>query len=375
MAVNGEVQEYRKYWDKYYHMFHVIGTIALDDISSMSEYPYDFFWFGDLPYVSQEKKDKTINNFLKDEMGGKEKRLTDDVMNAYSDCMREVQFGEDYPDKKFLLIRPAEYYEGLGWIALNVARGVAYAKKKGYIPVVDMKTQKTQYLEREEYGIINAYTKFFRQPTEYDLEDIASARTVWLKYGSMMWMSKKELNELHMPKMQLELDEKCKEFKKCFHHKKVLGVLFRGTDYANLKPYGHSVQPDLAMMIETVKQKILDWGGFDLIYLCTEVQQACEQFIDEFGREKVCFYPQLRYESDTKKLLANVSLNEENGHTIQGKGYWIALNCLAACDSLVAGKCAGTMVALAINNHQYRHEYLFELGKYGADDNILRMLG
>lgn len=158
-------------------------------------------------------------------------------------------------------------------------------RKNGYIPVVDMKTLETQYIEDGEYGNTNVYTKFFEQPDIYDIDDIKNAKHVAVMYYTRYY-SKKEENNMFIPKMKLELYKKYCEFKKKFNNKKVLGVLFRGTDYANLKPYGHSIQPDLNTILQKVKEKVLEWGGFDLIYLCTEVQEACECFENEFGKEK-----------------------------------------------------------------------------------------
>ncbi|MDE6627130.1 MAG: hypothetical protein K2K56_12260, partial [Lachnospiraceae bacterium] len=366
-AMNDTIQIYRKYWDRYYDIFQVAGVITENELSFASEYVYDYIFVVDLPYVDERERLRRINEVIKKAPEIRNKLLEDDIVQVYFDNVRKMQWGQDYPDKEFMLIKPAQYHEGLACIALYVARNMVYAKKRGYIPVIDMKSQNSQYLKSEEYGQVNAYTKFFCQPAGYDVDDIKTAKSVWVKQGYTIWQSKKEWAQLKMPPMQPELYEEFVEFKKCLDNKRVLGVLFRGTDYANMKPYGHEIQPDLPMMIETVKQKMSDWGDFDLIYLCTEVKQACEQFISEFGSEKVCYYPQLRYESDTKELLAEIPL-EEDGHTKQGKGYWIALNCLALCDSLVAGNCAGTTVAVTINGQQYQHKYIFDLGRYGIDE-------
>ena len=149
---------------------------------------------------------------------------------------------------------------GLGSVARTAARGTAYARKIGYIPVVDMKTLRTQYLEENEYGKINAYTKFFEQPDGYDVDDIKDSGCISITYD-LSWFSKKEENEIILPKMKPELYNKYCIFKKKFNNKNILGVLFRGTDYANLKPYGHNIQPDLNTMIQTVKEKISEWGG------------------------------------------------------------------------------------------------------------------
>lgn len=296
-------------------------------------------------------------------MNYSDKLLSNDVIKAYLKDIKEIKYGDDYCGKKFLIIRTAGPFGGLGAIVLSVAKGIKYARRNGYIPVVDMQTYETQYMEDEEYGKINAYTKFFEQPDKYDVCDIEHAKSVSFMYDSG-WFSQKP--DLNIPIMKPELYAKYCEFSKKFKNKKVLGVLFRGTDYANLKPYGHEIQPDLFTMLNTVKEKMLEWGGFDLIYLCTEVQEACEKFENEFGKNKVFYYPQLRYKSDTKDYLTNITFDTKS-HTEQGKAYLIALNCLALCNSIVAGQCRGTTVALLINKNRYKNKYLFKLGKYGID--------
>ena len=45
------------------------------------------------------------------------------------------------------------------------------------------------------------------------------------------------------------------------------------------------VQPDLDAMVNKVWEKMEEWGGFDIIFLCSEVQQACERFKMEFGNK------------------------------------------------------------------------------------------
>lgn len=367
-AINDSVQRYRKYWDRYYDFFQIVGILAENEISSISEYVYDFIIMVDLPYIGGHERLRKINAVLEKKPDIKSKLLEDGIVQMYFDSVRKVQYGTEYPDKEFMLIKPAQYQEGLACIAFYVATNIVYAKKRGYIPVIDMKTQHSQYQKNEEYGRVNAYTKFFCQPSCYDVDDIKEAKSVRIKQGCAIWLSKKECAELEMPQMQSKLYKRFMEFKKCLDNKRVLGVLFRGTDFVNIKPYAHEIQPDLQMMIETVKQKMSDWGGFDLIYLCTEVKQACERFIDEFGSEKVCFYPQIRYELDTKELLAEIPLEDEDGHAEQGKGYWVALNCLALCNSLVAGFCSGTRAAAIINHGQYEHKYIFDLGRYGIDE-------
>lgn len=367
----GTDEDYKKYYGRYYDLFNIVGIVTFYNIDIIKTYKYDYILltnFNPLPLENQSNIENSYNLF-RNLSNNKYKILTMEVVRVYFNNIKKLEFYQNCNcnKNKFLIIRINRYFMGLGAIARLASRGIVYAKEKGYIPIIDMKTLKTQYLEEHEYGKINAYTKFFEQPYGYDMDDIKNFENIAIMYTAN-WFSKKEESELVLPKMKPDLYNKFCEFKKKFNNKNVLGVLFRGTDYANLKPYGHSIQPDLNTMIQTVKEKISEWGGgFDLIYLCTEVQEACERFESEFGKERVCYYPQLRYCSDTEKYLAEINL-DIGERTKQGKDYWVALNCLAACNSIIAGQTAGTKIALIINNNKYQHSYLFELGKYGVND-------
>lgn len=363
-------EEYKKYYSPYFEVFNITGVIAVDEIYLACNYHYDYIFITSFrPYIIQDENymESIINIIIKYNNIINGKILQDAVAKAYFSQIKEYSYGNCHYDKKFLVLRMNDYFAGLGGISLTIAGSISYAKKLGYIPVVDMKTHDNQYLEEGEYGKVNTYEKFFKQPCRYSLDDIKNANSVSVMYMfPPNWYSKKEKNVLSLPKMKEELYEKYCNFKKKFDDKKVLGVLFRGTDYANLKPYGHSIQPSLHDMIKKVKEKMTEWGDFDLVFLCTEVQEACTCFEDEFGKEKVCYYPQQRYKSDTKEYLGSIALNP-GGHTEQGKAYWIALNCLASCHSIIAGLCGGTETAMVINNGSYHNSYIFELGRHGID--------
>lgn len=149
--------------------------------------------------------------------------------------------------------------------------------------------------------------------------------------------------------------------------KKLLGVLFRGTDYANMKPYGHHIQPTLEEMIMKVKEKINEWGDFDGIYVCTEVEEAIKEFETNFSIP-VYYYPQKRFPQSTDCHLATVEFERENDKYLRGAEYFSALWWLSKCDSLIAGRCSGSYIASQLNDGKYKNKYLFTLGMYGIDD-------
>ena len=73
-------------------------------------------------------------------------------------------FGQENPDKTFLIIKLNN--PSLGLIAIyNCVLGyLRIADRNGYIPVVDLKNFKNGYIKDDEVGIINAWDYYF-EPT------------------------------------------------------------------------------------------------------------------------------------------------------------------------------------------------------------------
>lgn len=358
----GTETEYKRYFGVYYNAFNIVGVIGLNEYYLIKDYNFDYIFITNFKPPSVYNIE---NNYIRlKKLKDKYKVLTIKIIDIFFINIRKMCYGKDYGDKKFLIIKCNKPFQGLGAKALFMAQSMQFATREGYIPVIDMKVPR--FSNDIECYKENVYTKFFKQPDVYNLEDIENAKSVSVVYDRR-WLSKKDISELIFPKMQEALYTKYFDYKKQFNNKKVLGVLFRGTDYANLKPLGHNIQPDLPTIVDMTKKKVEEWGGFDLIFLCTEVQEACKCFENEFGKEKVYYYPQLRYTLDTKKYLADINISPEE-HIHQEQGYWIALNLLASCHSIIAGRCTGTEIAIIINNNNYKNSYLFNLGKYGIDD-------
>ena len=269
-------------------------------------------------------------------------------------------------DQKFLIISNSAPSTGLGAILLIVARNVRYARENGYIPVVDM-THANQYLYEDEIGRVNAWQKFFLQPAGYSLDDAMKSENL---YSSALRRQEKlndETNVFDFLKPTPQLLKFYSVMEEQLSGKKLLGVLFRGTDYVNLKPYGHFIQPTLEQMIMKVKEKIEEWGGFDGVYVCTEVETAIKEFETNISIP-VYYYPQKRFPQDTDSLLYKIEFERENDKFLRGAEYFSALLWLSKCDSLVAGLCGGTDAALGLNNKKYKNQYIFSLGRYGIDD-------
>lgn len=365
--------------DNKYHLYPVykeyfqnFSFLPIEELGKLGEWEYDYILltelsnteFNQAPDDELTLQDRAICCLADKLHISRRKILPSSIfMMIYANSELKVSYGEAYPDKTFLEIRFMGY-AGWGYIFHVVSRNILYAGQKGYIPVVNMMTCHNTYLEEEEVGKVNAWEKFFEQPAGYTMEDVMQAKHVILAPQEQegAYENRDFYQKLIMkPRLQKMFDNYMKTF---YAHGQALGVLYRGTDYTNLKPYNHPVQPSLSMMLDKVSEKSRDWN-LEQIYLCTEVEEAVSAFRERFG-DKVFYYPQMRYSEDCNDYLGTIAFGRKEDAFYRGADYWILLNALSKCDSLVAGQCGGAHMAMELNGGEYRHVYQFDLGKYGV---------
>jgi hypothetical protein len=157
------------------------------------------------------------------------------------------------------------------------------------------------------------------------------------------------------------------EYTTLLNGKKVLGVLVRGTDYIQKKPYGHPIQPPVEDIIALSKQKMADLG-LDYIYLATEEYRIVEQFEKVFPGKIIVnnrvYYDKLYYSNKFDEIY-QVQFDRENDIYLKGLEYLSSIWLLSRCDALIGGNCGGSSSALYLNNGKYIYWHLFNLGLYG----------
>lgn len=121
--------------------------------------------------------------------------------------------------------------------------------------------------------------------------------------------------------------------------------------------------------MDTVSVKMKEWGGFEKIFLATEVEDAVLAFQKRFPG-KVLFYPQKRVPADYSEYLVTYKFNSEDDSYKRGADYWTILNILADCDSLIAGRTGSIDVIEMLNKNRYTNKLIFDLGLYEIDDRI-----
>ena len=146
--------------------------------------------------------------------------------------------------------------------------------------------------------------------------------------------------------------------------KKILGVLYRGTDYTTLKPKGHPVQPELDELFEKVDDFVNKYD-VDYIYLATEEKRIFKLFSNRY-RGKVI--------QNTREYIDDVYYNNNCSYIGEVdkmidvkdsmKTYLSSMNILSKCDYLVAGNCGGTLLASIWNGGNYIKAFIFDKGVY-----------
>ena len=308
----------------------------------------------------------------------KKSKLLNDLYVKYKWRERRINKGQENSDKIFYIIRRPTGTIGLfSYVMTNVGL-IKYALDKGYIPIVDMQNYENTYLEKNEVGKKNSWEYYFMQPCGYTLEDTANSRNIILSGIETVWQSgypgydmvvdveaRKKWHNLFSqyvivkPEIMLEAEQ---IFNKESKGNKVLGILCRGTDYVNLKPKDHPVQPSVDQIIEKARM-VINEKKCARVYLATEDEKVYQQFRSEFG-EKLWVTDSKRYSDTEKVILSETKEFKKTNKYENGKNYLLNILLLTKCDCLVAGCVGGTYGTLLMKEGNYEYEYIFKLGFY-----------
>ncbi|MDD6449705.1 MAG: hypothetical protein PUF78_08325 [Lachnospiraceae bacterium] len=287
---------------------------------------------------------------------------------------RETSKGNKFPDKTFYVIRRHADKAGLFSFFVTNLGSINAAVKRGFIPVIDMQNAPNLLLLPEEVGKVNAWELFFEQPCGFGLKELQSARHVYLgnilppddkpEYDTLSdpaeiarWRS--VAHQYIKPRedikqaVQQYLDEHCRGHR-------VLGVLCRGTDYLQNRPYQHPIQPEPEQVIRDAEE-IMKQHDCDLIYLATEDESIWQKFQQRFpGR--VISYQQRRYSIQNGQNI-NVEANRIVSPYERNREYLTSILALSHSNCLLAGIVSGTFGAVLLSDG-FEYTKLYQLGRY-----------
>ena len=290
---------------------------------------------------------------------------------------RKVSWGAENADKTFFIVRRAQCKAGLFSLVMTNMGLVKYALDKGYVPVIDMQSDRNTYLDEEQVGKLNAWEFYFEQPCGYSLEDVNKSRNVILSSGligkSNFFPEDRTIRNVEEYRMWRNLFQRYFHVKKeiveeanilkreWFHGERVLGVLCRGTDYTNTRPKGHPIQPEISDVIDKVNE-VLKKQRCTYVYLATEDDDIYVAFKRQYG-EKLKALKTRRYHNTGKENINDISAKSGESKYRLGRDYLMTILLLADCNCLVAGSAGGTLGALLMGK-EYEYQYVFDLGTY-----------
>lgn len=306
-----------------------------------------------------------------------------------NDNKRSTNWGKHYyrwriSSKKYYIIRRAAQSTGLFSLVNTTLGHIIYALNRGYLPVVDMKYYPSCYLESELIGTVNAWERLFEQPVGIDVDEAYEGRCVLLSDGNPIsprpdddldffynidgkmdyWRERahKYIRINAMLKKQID-EEYSRLFKKT---DRVLGVLVRGTDYVEKKPYIHPVQPEPGDVIKKCKE-VMNWEKCNKIFLATEDISIFNQFKKEFG--DLCETNRrqfVHYEAGLN--VPDLKIAREHDAYLRGVEYLTTISMLSKSYAFVGGRTSGSVGAMLLSDG-YKSTYVFDLGRYGTDKN------
>lgn len=277
------------------------------------------------------------------------------------------------------IIRRRESVVGLFSYFITIIGGIAYADKKGYIPVVDMKNCPNTYLFDDELGKINAWEYFFAQPGGISLDDALSCRKYILgpdtashprpSQGAKFFYNQdgkldywREICKKYIKFSQPVIDGLEREKTKLVG-KKVIGVYLRGTDYVALRPHAHPIQPEPEMVIAKT-QEFMNTKGYNAVYLTTEDKRILAKFRDAFGESLILTDREyVDFDYDSKEYATMYSTHRTNDKYLQGLEYLVSMLLLRECQGLITSIASGPTGLICLAG-EFEDLYVYDLGYY-----------
>lgn len=292
------------------------------------------------------------------------------------------------PNKKYYIIAASHKTCGLFAIAKNTIAHVLYALDKGYIPVVDLQHYQNQYFKDNREFKDNTWEYFFEQPCRYGLDDIPRDANIIISDNVLVPEQKYALYPDHLPIEGNNLSQNMKklfsEYKKYFkinsevkkyledgykkligEENEILGILCRGTDYLQLKPKFHPIQPEPEIVLQKARE-LQSRFHYKKIYLATEDKKIYEIFKEEFG-DILIDNGQYRYENTNDKYIIDIPVKRENHNYTLAMEYFLSIYILSKCKYFIGGRTSGTLAAYIMNN-VWEYNYIWELGHYGVEE-------
>ncbi|MBD5549059.1 MAG: hypothetical protein HDQ97_17010 [Lachnospiraceae bacterium] len=286
--------------------------------------------------------------------------------------------------QKYCLIRRNDPVPGLASHIITNLGQIVMSLNNGYIPVIDTINADNVFTELSKRYSTNAWELYFDQPLFPLSEEVMGDKEIKMLDGIPDFMPNYNMDCLMNPELMAFWRGIMKEYmpmsdplndrvQECLgrlpfdNGEKVLGVLCRGTDYTNIRPYNHPIQPSLETVFAKADEFMYNYQC-DYCYLATEDQEILSAFRKKY-QNRLLTTQEIYYESALKD-----TINETNNKrciNIHQKNmeYLTALILLSKCRYFIGGRTSGTVVSMLLSKG-FNAEYIWDCGRYGIDDTL-----
>ncbi len=286
-----------------------------------------------------------------------------DVINN-PNIVKFCSLGTLNSDKIIYIVR-IDAKSGLCALLKNMLELIRFADQYGFVPVVEF-SKNIIYTEEDGFmGTSNPFEYYFEQPMSVSLKEAHASRNVVFSnirhinsFASSLGyeISNEQIFELgRIYKKYIRLTKDLdNEFKlntfNMFDHNRILGVHFRGTDFAaNYK--NHPVFITAREYLSKVEQ-LMGKGQYDYVFLATDDQGCLDLFHDAL-KEKLLYTDAVMRSSQTPLHLTKH--NRRHDKYLLGKEVLSDVFSLSRCTSLIAGRSNVSIMARIVNASLQRH--------------------
>ena len=331
--------------------------------------------------VELENLDERIQDVMTLGVRLSEKVDTGNFICHYVNLCNDILINTVKFRRKYSVIRRDDRIPGIGSHVITNLGQILFSLDNGYIPVIDTVNSDNIFTEISKKHSVNAWELYFRQPMA-GLEEVRHAADIkylngipdfkpddsmdcLLNTGLMgFWQKIMRKYMRFSPEMEM-YTEQCMQSLPFRKGIKIAGVLCRGTDYVNIRPYRHPVQPSIERVISDIEQ-IMEKQKCDYCYLVTEDQAVLDTLKNRFGHQLLTTQ-KIYYPSDSSDILTctndkmNIDIHQKNLE------YLAALTILAKCQVFIGGRTSGTVTSFLLTEG-FEQIHIWDEGRYGLND-------
>ncbi len=268
-------------------------------------------------------------------------------------------------DKTYLILKMGDFListAGLGWYVLYMLRGIRMAIENGFVPVIDWKNCKIPQYSADNVGKENIWEYFFEQPCNVNVDQAYKSEDFFViddvrEFVSPIPLDMSKFIDFQNEEVEnwriyfqkyIRLKQEIKEhFEKCAQKKldnHSVGILARGTDYAELKPMGHAKH----VSVDEIFNCIDELSEYNKIFLATEDESILKKF--EYRYPGHIDAVEAKRYKNTRNNTLNL-IYKENGYDRDIR-YLYSIYMVSRCDSCIYTACGGSVIASLMRKHQ-----------------------